>query len=74
MTHTLLLFKLTDCDMPEIVAEVESPIIQREVEQASRGIPMKKSPGPDNITTDMLVAARGVGITELTKLANMMYV
>ena len=35
---------------------------------------MKKSPGPHDITAEMLVAAGDVGITELTKLANMMYV
>ena len=61
-------------DMPEIVAEVESPITQREVEHALRGMPMKRSPGPDNITTELLVAAGDIGITELTKLANMIYV
>ena len=35
---------------------------------------MKKSPGPDDITTWMSVAAGDVGITEFSKLANMMYV
>ena len=35
---------------------------------------MKRSPDPDAITTDMLVATGDVWITELTKLANMMYV
>ena len=35
---------------------------------------MKRSPGLDGITTEMLVAAGDIGITELTKLANMMYV
>ena len=60
--------------MPEIVAEVESSITQREVEHTLRGMPMKKSPGPDDITTEMLVTAGDIGITELTKLANMMYV
>ena len=35
---------------------------------------MKKSPGPDDITTEMLVAAGDIGITELTNLANMMCV
>ena len=34
---------------------------------------MKKLPGPDDISTEMFVAARDIGITELTKLANMMY-
>ena len=33
-----------------------------------------KSPSPDDITTEMLVAEGDIGITELTKLANMMYV
>ena len=61
-------------NMPEIVAEVESPITQREVEHALRGMPMKKSPSPDDITTEMLVAPGDIGITELTKLTNMMYV
>ena len=35
---------------------------------------MKKSPEPDDITTEMLVAAGDIEITELTKLVNMMYV
>ena len=35
---------------------------------------MKKSLGPDNITTKLLAVAGDIGITELTKLANMMYV
>jgi len=34
---------------------------------------MKKSPGPDNITTEMLVAAGDIGIEELTQLSNMIY-
>ena len=43
-------------NMPEIVAEVESPITQLEVEHALRRMLMKKSPGPDGIATEMLVA------------------
>ena len=35
---------------------------------------MEKSPGPDDITSEMLVAAGDIGLAELTKLANMMYV
>ena len=50
--------------MPDIAAEVESPITRREVEHALRGMPEKKSPGPDGITTEMLVAAGEVGILE----------
>ena len=42
-------------DMPDIAAEVESSITQREVEHALRGMPMKKSPGPGGITTEVLV-------------------
>ena len=34
---------------------------------------MRKAPGPDDITTEMFVAAGGRGETEITKLANMMY-
>ena len=56
-------------DMPENVAGVESSITLREAEHALRGIPMKKSPGSDDITTEMLVAAGDIGITELTKHA-----
>ena len=37
-------------DMPDIAAEVESPITRREVEHSLRGMPEKKSPGPDGIT------------------------
>ena len=60
-------------DMPDISAEVESPITRREVEHPLRGIPEKKSPGPDGITTDMLVAAGEVGKLELTELSNMIH-
>ena len=34
---------------------------------------MRKAPGPDDITTEMLVATGGRGVTEITNLANMMY-
>ena len=35
---------------------------------------MRKAPGPDDITTEMLVAAGGRGVTQILKnLANMMY-
>ena len=57
-------------DMPDIAADVESPITRREVEHALRGMPENKSPGPDGITTEMLVAAGEVGILELTELSN----
>ena len=35
---------------------------------------MRKSPGPDDIVTEMLVAAGDMGTAELTKLSNMMYI
>ena len=60
-------------DMPDIAAEIESPITRREVEHALRGMREKKSPGPDGITTVMLVAAGEVGILELTELSNMIH-
>ena len=34
---------------------------------------MRKTLGPDDITTEMLVAADGRGVTDITNLANMMY-
>ena len=54
-------------DIPDIVAEVESPTTWREFEHALRGMPEKKSSGPDGITTELLVAAGEVGILELTE-------
>ena len=60
-------------DMPDIAAEVESPITRREVEHAVRGMPEKKSPGPDGITTEMLIADGEVGRLELTELSNMIH-
>ena len=60
-------------DMPDIAAEVESLITRREVEHALRGMPEKKSPGPDGIPTEMLVAAGELGILELTELSNMIH-
>ena len=59
--------------MPDIAAEIESPITRREVEHALRGMPEKKSPGPDGITTEMLEAAGEIGILELTELSNMIH-
>ena len=59
--------------MPDIAAEVESPSTRREVEHALRGMPENKSPRPDGITTEMLVAAGEVGILELTELSNMIH-
>ena len=61
------------CGMPDIAAEVASPITRRAVEHALRGMPEKKSPGPDGITTEMPVAAGDVGILELTELSNMIH-
>ena len=34
---------------------------------------MKKSPGPDDISTEIIVAAGEAGLTEVTNLSNMMY-
>ena len=39
-----------------------SPITYQEVEYALKGMPMRKSPGPDDIVTEMLVAAGDMGI------------
>ena len=36
-------------------------------------MPEKKSPGPDGITTEMLVAAGEMGILELTELSSMIH-
>ena len=60
-------------DMPDIATKVESPITRREVEHALWRMPEKKSPGPDGITTEMLVAAGEVVIVELTELSNMIH-
>ena len=38
-----------------------------------KGIVMKKSPGFDDITIEMLAAAGEIGISELTNLSNMLY-
>ena len=51
-----------------------SPITYQEVEYALKGMPMRKSPGSGDIVTEMRVAASDVGIAELTKLSNMMYI
>ena len=44
------------------------PITHQQVEAT-----MKRSPGTDDITAEMLVAARQKGLAELIKLSNMIY-
>ena len=61
-------------EMPVITTGSISPITYQEVEYALKGMPMRKSPGPDDIVTEMLVAAGDMGIAELTKLSNMVYI
>ena len=61
-------------EMPVITTGSISPITYQEVEYVLKGMPMRKSPGPDDIVTEMLVAAGDMGIAELTKLSNMMYI
>ena len=61
-------------EMPVITTDSISPITYQEFEYALKGMPMRKSPGPDDIVTEMLVAAGDMWIAELTKLSNMMYI
>jgi len=61
-------------ELPHIVIDTEgTPITQEEVEFALKRMPMKKSPGPDGVITEMLVAAGEDGLIELTSLINMVY-
>ena len=62
------------CEMSVITTGSISPITYQKVEYALKGMPMRKSHGPDDIVTEMLVAAGDIGIAELTKLSNMMYI
>ena len=39
------------------IPQIEEPIIHREVEAALKRLPMKRSPGPDDIASEMLIAA-----------------
>ena len=50
-----------------------SPITRTYIEYDLKGMPMRKAPGPYDITTEMLVAAGGSGVTEITNLANIIY-
>ena len=49
------------------------PITHRNIEAALKRLSMKKSPGTDDITAEMLVAAGQNGLAELVKLSNMIY-
>ena len=60
--------------MPVITTGSISPITYQEVEYTLKRMPMGKSPGPDDIVTEMLVAAGDMEIAELTKLSNMIYI
>ena len=60
-------------EMPVITTCSISPITYQEVEYALKGMPMRKSSGPDDIVTEMLVATGDMGIADLKKLSNMMY-
>ena len=51
--------------MPVITPESESPI---EKLHTLKEMPTKKSPGHDDIKSEMLVAAGDIGISELAKL------
>ena len=56
-------------NMPEISTKNDlSPITRIEVEFALKVMPMKKVPGPDDMYTEMIVAAGEAGLTELTNL------
>ena len=60
--------------IPQISNDTKlSPITRTEIEYALKGIPMRKAPGPDDITTEMIMAAGGRGVTEITNSENMMY-
>ena len=61
-------------EMPVITTGSISPITYQEVEYDLKWMPMRKSPGPNNMVTEMLVAAGDMEIDELTKLSNMMYI
>ena len=61
-------------EMSVITTSSISPITYQEVEYALKGMPMRKSPGPDDIVTEMLVAAGDMSIAELTKLSKMIYI
>ena len=60
--------------MPVITTGSMSPITYQEVAYGLKGMPMRNSPGPDDIVTEMLVASGDMGIAEFTKLSNMMYI
>ena len=60
-------------DMTVITPGSESPLTYREVEQALKGMPVKKYHGHNDITTEMLVATGEIRISELMKLLTMMY-
>ena len=61
-------------EIPRISNDTKlSPFTRTEIDYALMGMPRRKIPGPDGITTEMLVAAGGTEVTEITNLANMMY-
>jgi len=64
------IIELFEDDQPlkEFILETGSPILRSEVEWAVKDMKQGKSPGPDEISTEMLLALEGVGIELLFDL------
>ena len=63
--------QLTEVDVPIIGdVEVEPPILREEIEWCLKALSNHKSPGIDNIPTEMIKAAGESGIAALHKLCN----
>jgi len=68
------LFGDNGSDLPEIIkSKTGSEIIKEEVQHAIKKMKKNKASGPNNITTEMILATKDFSIDKITEIANDTY-